>query len=101
MSAVERALEAAIESVVRRVVREELARMLPARAEYLSPAAAAELAEVAPGTIRRWIRAGHLKAHHAGRAVRIKRDDLERFLAADRQVANNLTPEQLAARDFG
>jgi excisionase family DNA binding protein len=73
----------------------------PAVAELLTVKQAAAVAQVAPATIRRWIRTGYLNAHHAGRAVRIKRVDLERFLSSNHRVAGNLTPEQCAARDFG
>ncbi len=69
-------------------------------AELLTVKQAAAVAQVAPATLRRWIRAGYVKAHHAWRAMRIKRADLERFLFSDRRVADDLTPEQLAVRDF-
>lgn len=95
-------LEAGLRSLIAEVVREELAKILPQPAdEYLSPAGAADVARVKPATIRRWIRSGQLQAHHAGRAVRIRRADLELFLRSGGRAANDLTPEQLADRDFG
>lgn len=49
----------------------------------LSLARAARRADVAAGTIRRWIREGRLTARRAGRVYRIGHDELERFLASD------------------
>jgi excisionase family DNA binding protein len=93
-------LRALLADVAREVVREELAK-LSHHEDYLSPARAASVAEVAPGTIRRWIREGRIAAHHAGRGVRVSRSELERFLRTDRRPMINLSPEELAARDFG
>ncbi|CAN5178707.1 hypothetical protein BH11MYX1_BH11MYX1_04460 [soil metagenome] len=96
-------LEKSIGDMVRRIVREELAAVVtkPA-AEYLSTAEAAELARVAPGTIRRWIREQRIEQHRAGREVRVKRADLEKLLRTKRPANDDgLTPEQQAARDFG
>lgn len=88
-----RTFEDVLRDVVRGVVREELhaalqtqaRRNAPGEAEdegYMSLAQAARLAAVAPGTIRRWIRERRLKASRAGRVFRIRRRELERFLAA-------------------
>jgi excisionase family DNA binding protein len=95
-------LEKSIGDMVRRIVREELASVVAKPpTEYLSTSEAAELARVAPGTIRRWIREERLDRHKAGREVRVKRDQLEQLLRSDRRPANDLTPEELALRDFG
>lgn len=95
-------IEAGLRSLIAEIVREELAKLLRQPPdEYLSPASAAALAHVAPATIRRWIRQGKITGHHAGRAVRIRRADLELFLRSGGRAANDLTPEQLADRDFG
>lgn len=75
-------------------------REIPPADSYLSTVHAAELADVAPGTIRRWIREGRLVGHRAGRKVCVRRSELEQLLRSDRG-AGNMTPEQLAARDFG
>jgi excisionase family DNA binding protein len=89
-------IELALRELVAQLVREELRRQAGS-AQYLSTGHAAELADVAPGTIRRWLREGRLRGYRAGRAVRVKRDELEQLLRAGNE---NMTPEQLAARDF-
>lgn len=94
-------LESDLRELVRGVVREELARLRPSPEEYLSPAVAARIARVAASTIRRWIRQGRITGHKAGRAVRIRRADLESFLRSGGNAEIDLTPEQLADRDFG
>lgn len=74
-------LRALIADEVRRVIREELART-PGRDEYLSVDAAARIAGVRPGTIRDWISDRRLPGFHAGRRLRVRRGDLEAFLAS-------------------
>jgi excisionase family DNA binding protein len=72
-----------LRELVREVVREELARVRgePATSgEYLSTGAAAQIAGVHPGTIRRWIREGRLAEHRAGRVVRVLRSELEQLM---------------------
>ncbi len=88
-------LESSLRSIVRDVVREELRAALSERGErntrgldgnengYLSIARAAKFADVAPGTLRRWIRTGRLPVRRAGRVYRIGRAELEDFLARD------------------
>ncbi len=56
---------------------------LRGEAEYLSVAQVGELAGVAPGTVRRWIRRGQLASCKAGRSIRVKRADLEAFMSRD------------------
>jgi excisionase family DNA binding protein len=96
-------LESGLRAMIAEIVREELARALAELArpdEYLSPRRAAQLADVAPATIRRWIREGRLASTSAGRAIRVCRSELERFLRRDGRSHDDLTPEAAAARDF-
>ena len=81
------------------VVRAELAHRdtKPANDEYISTADAAEIARVAPSTIRRWVRARQLAKHGTGPRVRIRRDELERYLAGEQEVG----PEDRARKRFG
>ena len=85
-------LESALRELMRDVVRDELrvalaearprqAASVPSSEPYLSVANAAQLADLAPNTIRTWIRDGRLPAHRAGRVLRVRRSDLEKFLA--------------------
>lgn len=87
-----------IADVVRAEVRKALAD-LRAPDEHLTVRAAAAVASVAPGTIRRWLREGRLRGEGAGRLLRVRRSVLEAMLVEDRHVVD--TPESLAGRDFG
>lgn len=86
--------EEVLREIVREVVRDEVRAALdemrvPARNSgdsYLSVAKAAAFADVAPGTLRRWIRSGRLPVHRAGRVYRIGRGELETFLATGRSA---------------
>lgn len=94
-------IEAGLRALIAEVVREEVARALAARDrpdDYLSPRAAGALAKVAPATVRRWIREGRIAGHRAGSRLRVLRSDLEQLL---RSGGAELSPEALAARDFG
>lgn len=72
----------AVREAVRLEVREALAAMQPASAgDYLSVKEAATLAGVSPDSIRSWIQTGKLPRHNAGRVLRVRRDELEQFLA--------------------
>jgi len=107
-SPVELGLRSLIADIVREVFRDEMHKLAaPKQDEYLSTRTAAELADVADSTIRRWIREGRLPPHRAGRLVRVCRADLERMmkdggrrrdLAADRRAES---PEDRARRIFG
>lgn len=91
-----------LRDLVRDLVRDELARALAARdapVEYLTVAQAASVAQVARGTVRRWVREGRLADHRAGRVVRVRRDELDRVMRGQRR-ADGLTPEQQADLDF-
>lgn len=94
-------LEDTLRELVAELVRDELARMKPEKAdEYMTVAEAAAHARVVPSTIRKWIRAGELVRYSAGSDPRVKRADLERRMRAAPKSAQ-LTPEQMARRDFG
>lgn len=68
--------------------------------EYLTTEEAGELARVATGTVRRWIREGRLPSQSAGREIRIRRSDLERLMTGDRKKREP-SPEALAADALG
>lgn len=53
-------------------------------AQFLSVHALAERLSVSPKTVRRWIQAGHLRAHQLGRQIRICEEDAKSFAAARR-----------------
>lgn len=98
-----------VRETVRQVLREELAPLTrrngvaqpTADDGYLSVAKAARLADVAPGTIRAWIRAGQLTAQHAGRVLRISRSELTQFMAGAPTGPNGAETERRAAHLFG
>lgn len=78
--------EETLQQIVRDAVRVELAKLAdnPLRngdESYLSIAKAARVADVAPGTIRAWIRNGRLACKRAGRVLRVGRSELDRFLS--------------------
>jgi excisionase family DNA binding protein len=88
-------------ALVKQCLREVLAEERVANsAELLTVGEAAKLAKVAQGTIRRWLSEGKLQYQRAGRHKRIRRADLEKWLAGH-QPGEHLTPEQVADRDFG
>jgi excisionase family DNA binding protein len=100
-------LAEAFRPLISEVVREELAKQQPAAPDvFLSTRAAAAVAGVASGTIRRWVEEGRLTGHRAGRVLRIRRAELEQQLAAvprrsrRREAVADMTPEALARRDF-
>lgn len=99
-------LDEKFRALVAEIVREEVAKAIAAvqrPEEYLTTRAAGDLAAVAEGTIRRWIREGRIVGHRAGRVLRVKRSELERLLTRAPKPSNDerLTPRQLAERDFG
>lgn len=84
-------IEETIRDAVRQAVRESLPEALrealpelrqkPAGAgEYLTVKQAGELAGVHVNTIRSWLKAGAFPRHWAGRELRVRRDELERFM---------------------
>lgn len=93
----EHAFRIVIADELRKIIREELAHA-PGHDTYLSVVDAAMVAAVVPDTIRSWIDKGRLGRYHAGRELRIKRNELEAFLAADRPKDREPTPEEEARR---
>ena len=79
-----------LEETIRDAVRAEVGKLLTelrrlmaeriAEDRYLSVRAAADHCEVHPDTIRSWIKAGQLAEHHAGRELRVRLSDHERFM---------------------
>jgi excisionase family DNA binding protein len=88
-------LRAFIASVVRAELKSFATK--PANDEYLSTAEAAQIARVTSGTIRRWVRSKQLTKHGTGSRVRIRRDELERYLSGEAEAS----PEERARRRFG
>ena len=94
------AMRVELRSVVREEIRAALAEAQPSSIEkgaYLSVAKAARFAEVHPDTIRAWIKAGQLRGHRAGRELRIRREDLDHFMAGEGFGPNRPTPDEVAA----
>lgn len=92
---------AGLRVLIAELVDEALAKRGPANDEYMSPEQAAEVAKVAPATVRRWVREGKLPGHHAGRRVRVRRAELEEMLRDGPRDRTGLSPEAMALRDFG
>jgi excisionase family DNA binding protein len=81
-----------------RALREQLGGRSSA-GEYLTVRAAAEVAQVHPDTVRGWVASGRLPRHHAGRELRIRRDELRSLLDAGQDALAGLpTAEDRAAR---
>ncbi len=92
-----------IADVVRSVIREEIKEIGQSKAtdSFLPVSEAAELAGVAPGTIRAWIDEGRLGRYHAGRVLRVKRRELEDYLASPPPANDNeMSPETRAMMIF-
>ena len=90
-------LRALIEDSVRKVLREQHATAAP-REEYVSVAEAARQIDVAPATIREWMRDGRLRRYHAGRELRVHVPELQALMRRPQREAE-ATPED-AAREF-
>ena len=105
-------LEETLRGLVRDVLRDELPGLLkaalpqvaasgaPVLDGYLATNAAARLAGVRPETIRRWIDAGDLPVHRAGRLVRVRRSELEAYLARGRKMADQPIDLEKRAREI-
>ena len=99
--------EATLRTMIVDVVRVELAKSQATASpqphdQYLSTRNAANFAQVATGTIRRWIREGRIEGHKAGRVVRVKRAEIETLLrSGSRPQVNDESPRVLARRMFG
>lgn len=108
MSPLESALRDAVRDLLPELLREDAAfrdevrqaLALAERDEYLSPTTAAEIADVAPATVRRWVREGRLPGYGVGGRHRVRRSDLDRLLAGSPRRGRE-TPEERALRDFG
>lgn len=98
MSDLERGLRDLIAGLVCEEVRRALADVAQPD-EFLTTAHAAEVAKVAQGTIRRWIRAGRLTSQRAGRELRVLRSDLAALMHEHGRGDRERTPEELA-EDF-
>jgi excisionase family DNA binding protein len=71
-----------LEQIIERAVRRTLELRPPASPDdYLTADEAAGIAKVDASTIREWIRDGKLAARHAGSRVRLRRADLDAYLA--------------------
>jgi excisionase family DNA binding protein len=86
---VDDAIRAAVHEAITDEVRQAIKPAAPAMAiaiapEYLSAERAAEVAGVRAATIREWISRGRLPGHRAGRLLRVRMDELQRFLAGVR-----------------
>jgi excisionase family DNA binding protein len=91
-----------IRDEVRTAIRQELGKKPAAAGEFVSVTKAAQIASVSPQTIRVWMKAGKLRGYNAGRVLRVRRQELEDFLAAGPSPASttDLSPEELADRRF-
>jgi excisionase family DNA binding protein len=108
----EAALRRVVADTVRGVLREELGGMLrdaltaaPGRHgeddRYLSVKEAAQLVGVRAETIRSWLQAGYFPAYRAGRILRIRRVELESYLARKDEGPPKLDPEAMAREILG
>lgn len=84
-------------------LRAELQRVLVAAKldhdEMLTTHQAAQIARVAVGSVRRWVRQGRLQRHRVGRTLRVSRIELE-CMMRDPGPDRELSPEEQADRDF-
>lgn len=89
-----------LQTLVDLVVEERIAKIVAERDrpdEFMSVPRAAAYVDVTRKTIRRWMGAGKLVEHRAGRKLLVRRSDLDALLAGGSQ-GRELTPEQLADR---
>lgn len=97
----ESALREIIRDEIRTVIRQELGRKPAAAGDYVSVSEAAQIASVQAQTIRAWVRSGKLTEYKAGRVLRVRRSELEAFLAKGVTPDDaDASPEQLADRRF-
>lgn len=96
----EAALREIIRDELKAVIRQELANKPAAVGDYVSASEAARIASVQVQTVRAWMRSGKLKEYKAGRVLRVRRSELELFLATGpaADATENATPEELAER---
>jgi excisionase family DNA binding protein len=88
----------ALREAVRDEVRTAMAELKPkvTAGDYLSVADAGQIADVHPDTIRLWMKQGKLERHQAGRELRVRRADLERFLSQG-PTSEGPSPDEAAA----
>jgi excisionase family DNA binding protein len=91
-----------IRDEVRTAIRQELGKKPATAGEFVSVADAAQIASVTTQTIRVWVREGRLNGYHAGRVLRVRRSELEAFLANGPSPGTpaGMSPEELADRRF-
>jgi len=77
------------------MLRKDHAQAATGSPRYLSADAAAQLAGVKAQTIQRWVRRGDLRGYYAGRVLRIRLDELERYLARTPQASAGATDADL------
>lgn len=100
-------LRSAVEDAVRTVVLPMLDERLPAIPAtstpnaYLTVKQAAERAQVADATIRRWIKAGGLPRRWAGRHARVMVEDLDAFMKKPAARPSDMTTDEQARRLLG
>lgn len=88
----------AVREEVTNAVREALKAVKPETAgEYLSVADAARVAGVSTKTVRAWIKDRRMQPHHAGRELRVLREDLVRYLATPPSAVTDVSADVLAA----
>lgn len=66
---------------------DKVSKQVNAVSELVSLPHAAVLLEISVPSLRRWIREGRIGCVRCGRAVRIERAELARFIAQNRQPA--------------
>lgn len=66
--------------------------------DYVDAAEAAAIAGVKAQTVRRWIARGELRAHRAGRLLRVRVDELRAFLAKSPASGPTEPDDELLAR---
>ena len=86
---IEDAIQAAVEKRLEPLVAKleaVLAQFGGGPSDYLTAKEAAKMAGVTPATVRGWLKAGDLAGHGRGRVLRIRRSELEAFLARPKQI---------------
>lgn len=111
-------LDDAIAQVVRAAVRDEVERAVaplheelrllreagggePAVPQFVDADRAGEIAGVTADTIRHWVKEGRLTSFRAGRLLRIRVDELVRYLGrGDQEAATNVIDLESRAREI-
>jgi excisionase family DNA binding protein len=90
--------ESRLRALIKAAVNDALSERRPEPDAYLSVARAAEVAEVAPATIRAWIAEKRLTRYRAGRELRVKHSELDRLLSVGWSADLDDDAETLARR---